>query len=79
LGKDGILIADERNTPGVEKWYGKHFARMTLVATVDVMRGNRVGAKLKVFHGERFQSTIAQPYGKSRENKVLGDVGDAAQ
>lgn len=72
LGKDGILIADERNTPNVERMYANYFVRLTHLADVDVPRGNRTGAKLKVFYGEKLLATVAQPYGKSRQTKFLG-------
>ena len=67
LGKDGILIIHERSCDGMEMAYGNLFERMTLLATVDVPRGNRTAAKLKVFRGEKFRTTVPQPYGNSRE------------
>ncbi len=72
LGKDGILIADERNTPNVERMYANYFVHLTHLADVDVPRGNRSGAKLKVFYCEKLLATIPQPYGKSRQTKFLG-------
>jgi hypothetical protein len=77
LGKDGILIADDRFTPGIEDWYNSHFDNKTLLAVVDVWRGQRIGAKFKIFRFENFKKTIVQPYGKSQECTSLRPAGNA--
>jgi hypothetical protein len=73
LGKDGILILDDRFTPNIEHWYDKYFERITPVMTVDVPRGRRIGAKLSVFYCEKFKKVVTQPYGKSQDEKTLGE------
>jgi hypothetical protein len=41
--------------------------------TVDVPRGRRIGAKLSVFYCEKFKKVVTQPYGKSQDEKTLGE------
>ena len=71
LGKDGYLIADDRFSPRVLEIYAPHFESITLVTTVDVPRGKRIGSQLRVYRCEKFKATLPQPYGKSREAKTL--------
>jgi len=67
LGKDGILITHERYCNGGEDWYAANFENIKLLATVDVPRGARTGARLKVFYAKHFLSVFPQPYGKTRK------------
>jgi hypothetical protein len=71
LGKDALLITDNRFSEGMEKKLIPNFEKMTLLTTVDVPRGNRIGARLYVFYCEKFTKTVPQTYGKSMETHVL--------
>ena len=68
LGKDALMIQNEHYGAGFENLYAKYFERITCLGVVDVPRGKKSGVKLKVFYCEKFISTVAQPYGLSRDH-----------
>jgi len=74
LGKDAIIVTQERFCNGEEALYWWHFRGIKPLGTVEVKRGDRVGVRLNVFLGEAFHATFPQPYGNTRETKYLWQI-----
>ena len=62
---------------GVEKFCVQYFEKVTYLGSVDVPRGGRIAITLKIFLAENFRATIKQPYGKSKEAKVVPAVAQS--